>query len=222
MEARDGAADREDRRLLRGEGAWHLDEIDHDVEQAPVVRQEVAAIGGENGGGEERAPGRAIRPAVDPLRHPGQEIGQQARGRRARLARGTAGEDSRQEARADGLVDAADQPVEGRRGGEVGEQLFVGGERVEGRPQRVERQIEQGLALEAARVEPIADARRPEGALPEESGQSGRVGRGGLELRALHDDDDVLELAEVLGVVLVERGVPLVEREQVELGRLEG
>jgi len=37
----------------------------------------------------------------------------------------------------------------------------------------------------------------------------------------LHHDDDVLELAEVLRVVFVERGVPLVEWEQVELGRLE-
>ena len=87
--------------------------------------------------------------------------------------------------------------------------------------QRVERQVQQGALLEAAGVDPIADARRPEAAVAQSGGQAGRVGRGGLDRRALHDHDDVLELAEVLRVSLVERGVPLVEREQMELGRLE-
>src|SRR4029453_875383 len=75
--------------------------------------------------------------------------------------------------------------------------------------------------LETACVDWIADARRPEGALAEDTSQAGRVGRRGLDLRAFHDDDDVLELAEVLRIVLVERGIPLVERQQMELGRLE-
>ena len=77
------------------------------------------------------------------------------------------------------------------------------------------------MRFEAARIDPIADARCPEGTLAEDTRQAGRVGRRGLDLRAFYDHDDVLELAEVLGVVLVERGVPLVERQQVELGRLE-
>ena len=220
-EARDRAPDGEDRRVLRGEGARRVGEVDHDEEQPPVVRQEVAAVGGGGGGGEEARPGRAVRPAVDPLRHLGQEIVKQTVGRRVRLFLGAGAEDSGQERRADGLVDAIDQPVERRGGGEVGEQVFLAGDRVEGVSQRVERQVQQCVGFEAAGVDAIADARRPEGAVAEESGQAGRVGRGGLDLRALHDHDDVLELAEVLRVVLVERGVPLVEREQVELGRLE-
>jgi len=88
-------------------------------------------------------------------------------------------------------------------------------------PQCVERQVRECVGFDAAGVDLIADARRPEGAVAEDSGQAGRVGRGGLDLQALHNHDDVLELAEVLRVVLVERGVPLVERKQVELGRLE-
>jgi hypothetical protein len=77
------------------------------------------------------------------------------------------------------------------------------------------------VRFETACIDSIADARRPEGPLAKDSGQAGRVGRRGLHLRAFHDHDDVLELAEVLGVVFVERGVALVERQKVELGRLE-
>ena len=83
--------------------------------------------------------------------------------------------------------------------------------------QRVERQVQQRVRFETARVDPIADARRPEGALAKDAGQAGRVGRRRSRLRGSHDHDDVLELAEVLGVVLVERGVRLVEREQWNL-----
>ena len=60
-----------------------------------------------------------------------------------------------------------------------------------------------------------------ERAVAEHAGQARRVGRGERDGRALHDDDDVLQLAEVLAVALVERGIRLVGREQVELGRLE-
>lgn len=86
---------------------------------------------GRGWGGEEVPPGRAVRPAVDPLQHLGQEIAKQARGRRVRLFLGAGAEDSGQEGRADVLVDAGDQPVEGRGGGEVGEQFFLAGDRVE-------------------------------------------------------------------------------------------
>ena len=94
--------------------------------------------------------------------------------------------------------------------------------RVEHVAQRVERQVQQSARFETAGVDPIADARRRrEGAVTEGGGEAGRVGRGGRDRRALHDHDDVFELAEVLAIVLVERGVPLVGREQAELGRLE-
>ena len=106
--------------------------------------------------------------------------------------------------------------------GEVGQQLFLAGDRVE----HVVRSVSSGryrepVRFETARVDPIADARRLEGAVAKNTGQAGRVSRRGLDLRGFHDHDDVLELAEVLGVVLVERGVLLMERQQMELGRLE-
>ena len=66
--------DGEDRRVLRCEGARYLDEVDHDVEEAPVVGQEVAPVRCEGRGCDQIRPGRAVRPAVDPLRHLGQEI----------------------------------------------------------------------------------------------------------------------------------------------------
>ena len=43
-ETRDRAPDGDDRRVLRREGARRIGQIDHDVEQPPVVRQEVAAV----------------------------------------------------------------------------------------------------------------------------------------------------------------------------------
>jgi hypothetical protein len=64
-------------------------------------------------------------------------------------------------------------------------------------------------------------AGRPESARAKDAGQAGRVRRGRLDGRAFHDHDDVLELAEVLGVFLVERGIPLVKREEMKLGRFE-
>jgi len=48
-----------------------------------------------------------------------------------------------------------------------------------------------GALFEAAGVDPIADARRPEAAVAQGAGQAGCVGRGGLDRRALHDHDEV-------------------------------
>ena len=188
-----------------------------------VVGEEVAVVRESGSGGrDEGHPGRAVGRPVEPLRHPAQKRAKQTGGSRIHLDLGGGSEDGRQEHRAHVLVDPVDQPVERRAGGEVGEQVLVGGGRVEEVSQRLERQVHESVLVEAAGVDPIADARRGrQGAAAENAGQAGRVGRGGRDGRALHDDDDVLELAEVLAVLLVERGVPLVRGEQVELGRLE-
>ena len=84
-ETLDGAPDGDDRPVLRHEGARRIGQIDHDVEQAPVVRQEIAAVGREGGGRDEAPPGRPVRPAVNLLRHLGEEIAKQPGGSRVRL-----------------------------------------------------------------------------------------------------------------------------------------
>src|SRR5207245_11751306 len=63
-DARDRGPDGEDRRMLREEGTRYLDEVDHDVEEASVVGQEVAAVRCEGGGCDQIRTGRAVRPAA--------------------------------------------------------------------------------------------------------------------------------------------------------------
>src|SRR2546430_551501 len=77
------------------------------------------------GGCDQIRPGRAVRPAVDPLRHLGQEIAKQAGGRRVRFVPGAGAEDPWKERRADGLIDAGDQAIERRGGGEVRQQFLM-------------------------------------------------------------------------------------------------
>src|SRR4030095_5537272 len=52
---RECATDRRGRCLLHRKGARYLDEVDHDVEEPPVVGQEVAAVR-RGGGGRDEAP----------------------------------------------------------------------------------------------------------------------------------------------------------------------
>ena len=175
MQRRDRAADGDDRLVLGREGARRVDEVDHDVEEAPIVRQEVPPVRGDGRGAEEIPPGRAVRPTVDPLRHLGQEITKEAGGRRGRVVLAAGAEDAGQERGPDVLVDAVDQPGEGRGGGKVCEQVLVAGDRLKGALQRVEGQVEERVRVEAAGIDPIADARRPGDVLAKGAGQAGRA-----------------------------------------------
>ncbi len=95
------------------------------------------------------------------------------------------------------------------------------GDRIEEVSQPFDGQVQERAPFEVSGVEPIADARGRERALAKDAGQARRVRRGERNGRALHDDDDVLQVAEVLAVALVQRGIGPMGRKQVELGRVQ-
>ena len=125
------------------------------------------------------------------------------------------------EGRGELCVDALEQAGEARIAREALHELLVVEDLVADLPELVRGQVQELIALELLGVDAVGDALELDGRGAQLLHEAGGVGLGALEGARLHHHDDVLELAEVLGVLDVALHVRRALGEHVAPGRLE-
>ena len=222
VEAGDGAADGVDRLVVSDEAALlPLGRLHEDEQQALVLREEVAGVGGV-AEGEEGGPRRAVRRgAIEPRRDLIQQHPEEAGVHRQVLVVEPEVEEVGDEGRRHLGVDALDQPRQARVPREALHELLVVEDLV---PDLLElgcRQVEELAALELLGVDPEGDAMELQRRSPQLLHQAGGERLGALQRARLDHHHDVLQLAEVLGDLHVALHVTRVLGQDIAAGGLE-
>ena len=219
----DGAADGLDRLLVAEEAALvPLGRLDQDEEQALVLGEEIAGVRLLVPEREEGAPRGSIRRGLIEARPDLlEEHAQEARVDGQVLVVEPEVEEVGDEGGGQLRVDAFEQAGQARIPREALHELLVVEDLVADLLELVRRQVQELVALELLGVDPVGDALELDGRGAQLLHEAGGIGLGALEGARLHHHDDVLELAEVLGVLDVALHVRRALGEHVAPGRLE-
>src|SRR5713101_2840260 len=173
--------------------------------------------------GEERAPRRAVRRgAGEPARHLIEQGAQEPGVHRQILVAQPQIEQVGHERRRHLRVDALEQPGEARVAGEALNELLMVEDLVPDPPELRRREVEELAPLELLGIDAVGDAVEREPRRPQLLGEPGAVGPRRLEGAGLDDHHDVLELAEVPGILRVAHHVAGALRQERPRGGLEG